>query len=251
MSFFIACRLSSYGQFQEEAWTHLPSLGIRHIEMHVPDDLEVMRARLARSRLSASSAQARCDVTSKDVLHQLRPQLAAISALGTPLCLIALQPVAVPRDVVLDRLRRVGDAAAEAGVTIAQETHPDLLTNADVATETMARINHPRVRINFDTGNVYFYNQGRDAVSELEKLLPWVASLHLKDSDGGYQHRPFPAMGEGVVDFRQVFALLRRHHFSGPCTIELDMKERQLDESGQLIEVEKCVAYLRRIGALT
>lgn len=251
MSFFIACRLSSYGQFQEKAWTHLPFLGVRSVEVHVPEDLEKTRARLALSGLTASSVQARCDVTSADVLQQLRPQLAAISALGAPLCLIALQPVAVPRDVVLDRLRRIGDAAAQGGVIIALETHPDLLTNADIAAETMVHINHPHVRVNFDTGNVYFYNRGRDAVSELEKLLPWVASLHLKDSDGGYQQRPFPAMGEGVVDFPRVFELLREHHFTGPCTIELDMKERQLDESRQLAEVEKCVAHLRRIGALT
>jgi len=33
----------------------------------------------------------------------------------------------------------------------------------------MKRIDHPNVRVNFDTGNVTFYNRNADAVSELKE----------------------------------------------------------------------------------
>ena len=37
----LACRLASYGDYQDAAWTHLPSLGIRHVFMNTPEPGEV------------------------------------------------------------------------------------------------------------------------------------------------------------------------------------------------------------------
>ena len=68
----------------------------------------------------------------------------------------------------------------------------------------MKGVNHPNVRINFDTGNIYFYNQNTDVVAELRKIIDYVASVHLKETDGGYESWNFPALGKGVVDFPAV-----------------------------------------------
>jgi len=57
----IACRLSSYAGFQDRAWTHLPELGIHHIEIHIPAPAEqkAIAAKLKDHGLHASCMQAR------------------------------------------------------------------------------------------------------------------------------------------------------------------------------------------------
>ena len=53
------------------------------------------------------------------------------------------------------------------------ETHPDLITNGQVARQTMTSINHPGVRVNFDTANVYGRHLG---VGATERIIgDWFA----------------------------------------------------------------------------
>jgi sugar phosphate isomerase/epimerase len=144
----------------------------------------------------------------------------------------------------------MGDVAAGLGVTIVIETHPPLLTNGDLGRQTMEAINHPHVRINFDTANIYFYNENMTAVSELAKVIDYVASVHLKDTPGGYQEWNFPVLGTGVVDFPEIFKMLDDRGFAGPFTMELEGTQGvDFDEAGQLRYIADSVAYLRRIGA--
>ena len=252
MSNLIACRIASYGEFEQAAWTHLPQIGIFHVEMAVPaaGQVDDARRRLADSGLSASSLQAECDVRQADAVEVMRPQLAACAELGVGVCFVSMRADDADRAALFDRLRAIGDIAAAAGVTVVLETHPDLVTNGDVGAETMAALDHPHVRVNFDTANVYYYNHDVTAEGELAKVIDYVASVHLKDTTGGYECWDFPALGTGVVDFPKVLAMLAEHRFAGPLTMELEGTEGvKLDEGAQLKYVEDSAAYLRAIGA--
>ena len=165
-------------------------------------------------------------------------------------CIASCSASGADRAAFFERLRAIGDAAAGLGVTVALETHPDLATNGAVAAETMAAVDHPHVRVNFDTANVYYYNRDVTAEGELAKVIDHVASVHLKDTTGGYETWDFPVLGTGVVDFPKVLAMLADRRFAGPLTMELEGTEGvKLDESGQLRYVEDSAAYLRSIGA--
>jgi len=249
----IACRMASYGKYQDRAWSHLPQIGIRNVEMPVPapDQRDAVKARLADHGLTATSLQAKCDIGGADAAEVMTPQLEACAEFGARICFLSVKAGDTERSEVWDRLRAIGDAAAKLDVTVVMETHPDLITNGDVARETMAAIDHPHVRVNFDTANIYFYNQNRTAVDELAKVIDFVAAVHLKDTTGGYQEWNFPTLGTGVVDFPAVFRLLGARGFTGPFTIELEgTKGVERDEAGQLQYVADSVAYLRRIGGL-
>ena len=141
--------------------------------------------------------------------------------------------------------------AARQGVTLALETHPDLITNAQVARQTMEGVDHAHVRVNFDTANVYFYNHGVDAVEELRRMLPFVASVHLKDTDGGFRSWHFPALGRGIVNFRGVFELLDQAGFTGPCTLEIEGIEGE-EKTERLVcdRIAESIGYLRGLGRL-
>jgi len=249
----IACRPSSYGEFAEGALEHIASVGLRHVEIMVPpaDAIAETRDRLARLGLSASSMHGTCDLSRPDVAQQVADQMPALAALGCPIMFVSAKRGDLPAETAYERLRQAGDVAAAQGVTIVLETHPDLITNADVALETMRGVEHPHVRVNFDTANIYFYNRDVDGVAELRKIAPYVAAVHLKDTDGGYRHWHFPALGEGIVDFAGVFAVLDEAGFRGPCTLEIEGIEGET-ATRALVEgrIAASVAYLRSLGRL-
>ncbi len=249
----IACRAASYAPFEERACEHLPTVGIRHVEIPVPpaEQIETTRAKLAAHGLTASTLHGECDVQREDVAQQVESQMPALAAFGTRILFVSCQGGETPRDVVYQRLRQVGEVAARHDVTVVMETHPDLVTNAQVALATMKGVDHPNVRVNFDTANIYFYNQEADVLRELRDVAPYVAAVHLKDTDGGYRHWHFPALGRGIVPFDRVFRLLDEAGFAGPCTLEVEGIEGE-KKTEQLVceRIAESADFLRKLGRL-
>lgn len=235
------------------ALEHIASLGLRHVEIVAPGpgELDATRAELGRLGLSASSVQAECDVSRADVARRIEQQLPILKALGAKYMFVSVKAGEVPLETAYGRLHEAGEAAAAQGVTIVMETHPDLITNAATALATMRGVNHPNVRVNYDTANIYYYNAGVDGVEELRRIVQYVASMHLKDTNGGYQTWNFPALGRGVVRFREVFDVLDRAGFTGPCTLEIEGIENE-DRTERLVcdRIAESVGYLRGLGRL-
>ena len=129
----------------------------------------------------------------------------------------------VERDVVVGHLRRLGDLAESLGMDLSLETHKGPTQDAEAMLALMAEVDHPRVRLNFDTGNIAYYNRGADPVDELEKVKHLVRSVHLKDNRGGFEDWYFPAIGEGgAVDFRRIREIMDGVGFVGPYTVEIE-----------------------------
>ena len=100
------------------------------------------------------------DLGQPGCVDELAGQLATCEKLGVHYMFLSPRHTGVDKETAYQRLRRAGEIARKHGVIIALETHPDLGTNGDVHLETMRRINHPNVRVNFDTGNITYYNAG-------------------------------------------------------------------------------------------
>lgn len=247
----LSCNLGSYRKFQDKALEHLQSIGVKHVEVRAPapEDVAALADKLAGYGLSATTVQAACPVDREDLPELLGTSCAAAAALGARIVFISAKAGETPLDVAYARLRAAGDAAAAHGVTLAMETHPDLCDHGAKMVASMQAIDHPHVRVNFDTANIYYYNEGVDGLAELRTALDYIASVHLKDTNGGYKTWYFPTLGEGIVDFPGAFAALNARGFSGPFTMELEgIQGVELDEAGQLQHVADSVAYLRGAG---
>ncbi len=234
-------------------YAHLASLGIRHVEVKLVarTDVRVLERELAAHGLAVVTVQAQIDLSREDTAEQLTAQAEDIARLGARHVLLASSAGAVPLVDAYRRLRRAGDAATRHGLTLLLETHPDLVTNADVGLATMAGVDQPSVRLNFDTANIHFYNDDRDPVAELRRLMPFVAGVHLKDTPGGRGVRLFPPLGRGIVNIPAVFDVLEAAGFPGPCTIELEGPPgRPRSFEDVCSDVAASVAYLRRLGRL-
>jgi sugar phosphate isomerase/epimerase len=203
--FAISCRPASYSPFHGDAFEHLPQIGVEHVEIDCPGppDRAAIEAALKTSGLRPATVALPGDlVSAQDYRDRFRGCAEFAAARGARLFFASANTKELGREETLARLRALGDLAAERDLVICLETHPDLVTNGDVGAATMLELAHPAVKINFDTANLYYYNQDVDAVSELRKVIENVASVHVKDTSGGYREWNFPAIGEGVVDSR-------------------------------------------------
>jgi inosose dehydratase len=162
------------------------------------------------------------------------------------------QPVnADDRKTMLQSLRAIGEEARALGLTVALETHKGPTQNADAMRALMTELNHPQVRINFDTGNIAYYNPAVDPVDELEKVKDLVRNVHLKDNRGGFQDWYFPAVGDGgAVDFKRVREILDGVGFAGPYTIEIEGIEGEPEPGleGRRERVARSAKHLRACG---
>ena len=253
MENIIACNLGSYRQFSANAYTHLAEIGLTNVEIGVPsaESVDEVQSNLKAHGLTATSLLGRCDVQSETVVSDFQPTLEIADKMGVKVIFVSVHAGEADRNAVYDRLRAIGENAAPAGIKVCLETHPDLIHNGDIALETMKAVNHPNICVNFDTGNVYYYNHNVTAVDEVQKVIPHVGAVHLKDTNGGYRTWHFPALGEGVVDFKAVFQTLNDAGFYGPFTMELEgIEGENLDETGVKARVADSLQHLKDIGVI-
>jgi inosose dehydratase len=245
----ISCFTNSYGP--SGVWTaaeRIGQAGIQHLELALrghnfgglvipesavitenADDAtaERFRAHLGRHGAVISG----CNVGGADIrtlegveLTDRRIRFAA-RWFGVNVCVTgAGQPAdGLERASVVANLRRLGDAAAAVGITLALETHKGPTQNATAMLALMDEVAHPNVRLNFDTGNIAYYNRGADPCAELERVKHLVQNVHVKDNRGGFEDWYFPALGDGgAVDFVRVREILDGVTFAGPYTIEIE-----------------------------
>jgi L-ribulose-5-phosphate 3-epimerase len=155
------------------------------------------------------------------------------------------------RRVVVDHLRRLGRLADDLNIDLSLETHKGPTQNAEAMLDIISEVDHPRVLLNFDTGNIAYYNRGTDPIAELKKVRHLVRSVHLKDNRGEFEDWYFPPLGEGgSVDFRGVRQMLDEIGFSGPYTIEIEGIAGEPEPGLDLRQerVRRSVEHLRSCG---
>ncbi len=124
----------------------------------------------------------------------------------------------------MGNIHQLADAAAAKAIKIGIEIHGDITSSGKKAIPILQKINRPNVGINYDTANIEFYDNGTKAVDDLQASLPHLVFCHLKDHLGGPRVWDFPAIGEGQIDFEQVFELLHKGGYAGDFSVEIEFK---------------------------
>ena len=227
----------------------LQKLGVKGVEIGLPkpEDVDKLKAELKKHDLTALSISGGIDVVDEDGIDKFDTLLNGAISMGSKIIFVSAKASEdIPREVTYERLRKIGDKAAAHDVTVCIETHPILCHNGDEALKTMKGVNHPNIRLNFDTANIYYYNENVDAVVELKKVAKYVGAVHLKDTDGAPKSFKFPPLGEGIVDFPEVFRILNELGFHGPFTFELESTKGE----EMAAALEKSVNHLRETGCI-
>jgi len=80
----LACRLANYQEFQDAAWTHLPSIGFEYVFINVPspDLVEAVRRRLAEHGLSVAVLRGSTELSMPSSVDELAVQLETCERVG-------------------------------------------------------------------------------------------------------------------------------------------------------------------------
>ena len=231
---------------------HFSSLSPETMDSAAVDDL---LATIESAGLRAMSACIAAPLEQRAGLELLKTRIDFAKRLGVTVAQIgAGDPYDdTERRTLLRHLAEAGDYAASAGIVLALETHPGLTVNGHAARALMADLDHPHVRINYDTGNIVFYND-LDPARDVEEIAPFVAQVHLKDKATRQQRAwDFVPIGQGVVDFPRVFKVLQATGFAGPYSMELELPgvgDGSLAKEASEEGIRSSIAYLRGVGLL-
>ena len=142
---------------------------------------------------------------------------------------------------VVDAIRRVAQHCQENGQFFLMETGQETPT-------TMSRMIHdvamPNLAVGLDTANLILYGKA-NPVDAVDILGTHVRSIHAKD--GRWPTDPSKLgkevlIGQGLVDFRQVFTKLHKIGYTGAVTIE-----RETSGPQQIEDVKNEKLYLENI----
>lgn len=254
MGNIISCRTGVFGS-TEQAFRNFPEAGVFHAEAPPPADGDYQAlAALAKScGVSIASLATQLNVESEETMAPLFKVINGASLIGVPKIFVSAKTgERTAWETTTRRLRHIAEYASARDVVVCMETHPPLGENGDKALRTLSAVGHEGLRLNFDTANIYYYNEGTNTLDELRKVADYVGSVHLKDTDGGFKSAKFPPLGQGVVDFAGVFRILDRVGFTGPYTLEIEGDNvAKLDEEGRRDFLRQCVAFLKANGAMT
>lgn len=141
------------------------------------------------------------------------------------------------KETVLQMLLRALPIAEKCGVELHLEADfppPDFA-------EFLARINHPMVKVNYDTGNSS--GLGYVASQEFRAYGNRIGSIHFKDRlrlpGGGIATKP---LGEGSANFKDVFASIRSIEYRGGFTLQVARGE----DGHEVHWIRKQLDFIRR-----
>ena len=73
--------------------------------------------------------------------------------------------------------------------------------------------------------------------------------MHLKDKAGQQKEWNFPALGDGEIDFSEIFEILKENENRCPFSIEIEFTEKGAGDLKEIDEaVKKSALYLQQAG---
>ncbi len=228
------------GYSLETALDELAGLGVQHVEPSSVDrvfqhlvEADFCDARAAWLRreleargLACHSLSAHMDLTQPDSVERFTRRLDFGAAIGAAI----VNSIAGPTSGLPGFRRNLPTIARRAhdrGLVIALENHGDLLDREHQILTFIRGIDDPAIRVNYDTGNAWYYARGEiDPVAELALLAPVVVHVHVKTpavEDGLLR---WVTLGDGVLDLPALARVLREKLGGVALSYELSPRQR-------------------------
>ncbi|WP_210529025.1 sugar phosphate isomerase/epimerase family protein [Rubellimicrobium arenae] len=222
----------------EVAFDSLAALGVEHVEpafikgyvAFTEEDFQpAAAARMARllsdRGLRPQGVSAHMDLSAPDAGRMLDRRIGFAAELGASHLITNAGPAA-GREAILRRLEAALPALDDAGLILALENpghgSGDLIGRGEEGAALAARLDHPRLRLNLDVGNLLTYAGGLEP--GLSAALPHAAHAHLKDVAADGPDWRFVPLGTGLVDWPEVARTIARLAPDLPLAIELPLR---------------------------
>jgi sugar phosphate isomerase/epimerase len=238
MQNILAGHTNSYHTYTlDEALSGIAAAGFKYVELsavrgwteHVPleataRDIAEVKAKLAHWGLQASCLSGHSDLTTPEGVVDGKKAVDLCVQLGLNLMNTAVgghYSEDENKDAFMGHIHDLADYAAARDVMVALEVHGDIMATGQMSMPLIDEIGRANVGINYDTANCVFYG-GVEAVDDIRPVVPYLKHVHLKDKREGARVWDFPAVGEGHVDFKRLFAILGEEGYTAPFSVEIE-----------------------------
>lgn len=147
---------------------------------------------------------------------------------------LGADPDGKKRKTMISNLKRLGDFAAENGVTLATETG---LESGAVLRKIIEESDSKGIGVNFDPANLVM--QGFDHIEAARELFRFIVHTHAKDGvreDGKGREVP---LGQGSVNFPVYVGVLRGLGYDGAYTVERETGDDPVGDIRAAVEFLK------------
>jgi sugar phosphate isomerase/epimerase len=233
------------GYPMETAINEIAASGARHVEPafikgYVEFDetafsaanATMLRKHVRGSGLGVGAVSAHIDLSLPEAAEMLGRRIDFASAIDAPF-LITNAGSTLGRDAILKTIESVLPQLEHSGVRLALENPGhgtgDLIGNARSGADLIKEIGSLQVCLNYDAGNVFTYSKERlQPADDLAGVLDAVGHIHLKDVKGTAEGWSFCAIGDGLVEYDALWALLPDDM---PVSIELPLRLERPDRA--------------------
>lgn len=200
--------LSAYGV----EYVELSSIAgmCEHIEPKlINEDYSAMvRELLDSNNLKCLAVAGHVDLTEESQLQDFFKKIEFTSFIGAKYINTNSGPIE-NLSIFRQNIKRIIAHAEKYDVTVCLESHGDIVRTAASSVGYIREINHPLIRMNYDTGNTFFYEKGDINLAEdIALATDFLSYLHLKDITINGDSVKYKPIGDGDIDFGPIFAEL-------------------------------------------
>lgn len=225
----------------ERGFAEIAATGVRFVEPafirgYVDFDEETFDERsaaacasaIAASGLSSFAVSAHHDMGAPGAAEATIRRLQFAAGIGARI-LITNSARAADVEVFRRNLDDVLPVAEDTGVVIALENPGhgagDLIGSAADGVRLLQSIDSPRVRLNYDFGNILTYSAERiPPETDCEAALSFMVHAHLKDVLSLPDAWQFTAIGDGSIDYAAIWSVLAKRAPDLPVGLELPLR---------------------------
>lgn len=249
----------------ERALQGIANLGIKNVELSTipkhcehalpekmtPEDLVRIKEIFSKYNLKVISISGHVEINTSMGVKLFKKRIELAHSLNVPIVNTGTGKIdsAKSKADFFSNIKELAEYAKDMNIIIALETHGGPLTGTGKGSaDTMKKINHPNVKINYDPANIIYY-RGMKPEEDIKYVLAYIVHVHLKDQRGGPRVPHFPPLGEGEVNFPAVFEVLSQSEYSGPYSLEIELDYAHIPEKAEVIDraISKSIAYLKDV----
>jgi len=186
-----------------------------------PDFTDSLNELLRSNNLSAYAFSGHVDLTQDEGLEAFLKKMELAAGIGCKIINTNSGPIE-RLDAFRRNLPKVIDSAERLGLTVCLESHGDIVGTAKDAAPLFREINHNLIRLNYDTGNTYYYAKGNVKIEDdILYGLEFLAYVHIKDIGIEGERAYYRPLGAGDVNLPKVFDSLAQTGRLIPCGLEI------------------------------
>lgn len=196
-----------------------------------PEYLASVKQRVAKHNLKAimGAIHTKQQLSLEDSIKDVRKQIDNAKTLELEWLLTFGVDKAKDYDQYYKVMANAAPYAQERGLKLVLKPHGGGSGAAEEIQRCIAKVNQPNFKIWYDAGNIIYYT-GKDPLEQLKPIVDYVTGFCAKDC-GEPHGTVWLEFGQGKVDFRAVFKMLKDASFNGPVMVECCQKGKTPEET--------------------